>query len=243
MIRIKSFLLIALFTVPAYSFTARDIPIYYYNLKFLKKSDSPIITQMIKVDKISSGEKILSKGVLFTYKNRKALNVSIGGNFNSWKSETMQKSNNGVWYFFLEGKKAAQKIEYKLNVDGIWIADPKNIKKRDDSFGSYISYINFTQEKEGRQITYRMLGKRTVEFRLYNQSADVISLVGDFNHWNPENDLMQKGNDGIWRLKKRLPRGTFRYRYIIDGEWSADIYNRESGTDTSGEICSFITLK
>ncbi len=243
MIRIKTVFLIIIFSISAFASNHREIPMYYYSLKFLKKADSPVITRMVRVDKISSGKKILSKGILFTYKNRKALDVKIGGNFNFWNPESMQRSDNGVWYFFLEGERAQKKIEYKLNVDGIWITDPKNRNRMDDCSGSYISFVHFQKDREGKQISYRLVDNRTVEFRIYNPQAKLISLVGDFNHWNPENDLLQKGTDGIWRLRKRLPAGTFRYRYIIDGEWSADLYNSRSASDSSGEICSFITLE
>ena len=60
---------------------------------------------------------------------------------------------------------------------------------------------------------------------------------------NPENDLLSKGRDGVWRLKKRLPKGTHRYKYIIDGEWLPDTYNANSASDDNGDVCSLITVR
>jgi 1,4-alpha-glucan branching enzyme len=88
-----------------------------------------------------------------------------------------------------------------------------------------------------------MLRKDVVVFRIYKPEASIVSVVGDFNGWNPENDLLRKGSDGIWRLEKRLASGTYRYKYVIDGQWLPDTFNPDSASDSTGDICSVIKIK
>ena len=47
-------------------------------------------------------------------------------------------------------------------------------------------------------------------------------LVGGFNDWHADALPMVRGQDGYWRLKMRLPAGTFRFRYCADGHWFTD---------------------
>ena len=88
-----------------------------------------------------------------------------------------------------------------------------------------------------------MLKGGIVEFRIFKPGARMVTVAGDFNNWNPENDFLSKGRDGIWHMKKRLPSGSYRYRFIIDGEHRQDMYNEISSTDSAGDLCSLISVK
>ena len=211
---------------------------YYYGLNSLSRSDSPQYLNMIRPDGIG---KTLTDGILFTYKNRGAKQVSISGNFSGWRPERMNRSDNGVWYYFLPAGEGRQNIRYKFLVDGTWIMDPANPDRDDDGRGSYLSLVEPMIKTEGRQVSYRKIGS-SIEFRIYRPTAAFISLVGDFNHWNPEQDLLSRGKDGIWRLRKKLFPGKYRYKYVVDGEWVPDIYNIKSASDNTGEICSVIEV-
>jgi len=101
-------------------------------------------------------------------------------------------------------------------------------------------YKNY--EKLGSHVR-EIEGVKGVHFAVWAPNAEAVSVIGDFNHWNPENDLLKKGDDGIWRLRKRIPTGMYRYRYIIDGAWQPDIYNPLSGSDDTGEICSILKIE
>jgi len=49
-----------------------------------------------------------------------------------------------------------------------------------------------------------------------------VQLVGDFTHWQQQPISMQKGADGIWRVKVELPPGAHHYRFLVDGQWRDD---------------------
>lgn len=61
-----------------------------------------------------------------------------------------------------------------------------------------------------------------VEFRFYRPQAGCVYLVGDFNHWRPGQIPMRRSADGYWTATVRLPAGTYRFRYVCDGEWFTD---------------------
>ena len=155
----------------------------------------------------------------------------------------MTRGKDGVWFFFLPNSSFSGKIVYKFNVDGLWTEDPWNGLREDDKQGSYTSLAEIDAPEEGKLVTYKILKGNNVLFRLYRPEARIVSLVGDFNGWNPENDLMKKDKKGIWRLEKKLAPGTYRYKFIVDGQWMPDTFNPDSGTDNTGEICSILKLR
>jgi 1,4-alpha-glucan branching enzyme len=217
--------------------------IYYNNLQYLKNSAPPQVMKVIKIENMAYGKSIAVKGVLITYKNRYAKNVMIAGDFSNWNFEIMDRNKYGVYYYLLDGNKLEKDKRYKFFVDGVWTSDPMNTIKMDDGSGSYVSIIDNIAGDEGRNLTFRFIDDNTVEFRLYKPEAKLISLVGDFNNWNPESDLLEKDQQGIWRFQKRLSNGIYRYKYIVDGQWVYDLYNDETASDGTGGICSLITIK
>ncbi|MCU0820980.1 MAG: glycogen-binding domain-containing protein [Spirochaetes bacterium] len=220
-----------------------DSEIYYNNLQNLKNSAPPQAMKVVKIDNMANGKSMVVKGLLVTYKNRYAKSVLIAGDFSNWKFDMMDRGRYGVWYYLVDGDKLENDKRYKFFVDGIWISDPMNSVKMDDGNGSYVSVLNGMPEDEGRNITFRFIDDNTVEFRLYNPRARLISLVGDFNNWNPESDLLEKDRNGIWRLRKRLSGGSYRYKYIVDGRWVYDLFNDETASDGTGGICSLIKIR
>ncbi|MCP4131637.1 MAG: hypothetical protein GY754_11720 [bacterium] len=242
----KKTLTLFIFSLLLLGFTSGDDDIkteYYFRLNKLKKAQSPQKMKMIMIDNLSSSKSIIVRGMLFTYKNREAGNVHISGSFSQWKKNKMSRNKNGIWYYFLKEYDGNRRIEYKFNVDGIWVMDPNNFDNMDDGSGSFVSVTETIKSSEGKQVTFRVVEKNLVEFRTYRPKARFISIVGDFNNWNPENDLLKKGTDGIWRLRKRISSGTYRYKFIIDGKWVSDLYNNNSGSDSTGDICSILEVK
>lgn len=66
------------------------------------------------------------------------------------------------------------------------------------------------------------------------------SVVGDFNGWDQNADLMKKQKSGIWRVSKELDKDKeYQYRYLINdtiwqNDWKADKYVPNSvGGDNS----------
>lgn len=70
-----------------------------------------------------------------------------------------------------------------------------------------------------------------VSFRLpdsITDHAERVAIVGDFNSWQPEQNLMKKDKQGKFKCAIDLPSGkNYEFRYLIDScrwesEWEAD---------------------
>jgi 1,4-alpha-glucan branching enzyme len=49
-----------------------------------------------------------------------------------------------------------------------------------------------------------------------------VSLIGEFNNWNPDVDPMQRDENETWMKAKMLPPGNIEYKFWVDGEWMED---------------------
>jgi hypothetical protein len=54
-------------------------------------------------------------------------------------------------------------------------------------------------------------------FRCRAPSAREVSLVGDFNGWDPAADPLRPDRDGWWQTEVKLPAGSHQYTYLVDG--------------------------
>ena len=74
--------------------------------------------------------------------------------------------------------------------------------------------------------------------------ADAVQIAGDFNNWQPVATPMEKvGDSGVWQTKLQLPRGTYRYRLVVDGQWQQDPYNEQTEMNPFGEYNSVVEVK
>ena len=65
---------------------------------------------------------------------------------------------------------------------------------------------------------------RMVQFVLVAPGASRVSLVGDFNDWNPEAmPLRRSARDGAWTAEVPLAAGRHIYAFVVDGrDWVPD---------------------
>jgi 1,4-alpha-glucan branching enzyme len=63
---------------------------------------------------------------------------------------------------------------------------------------------------------------RAVNFICNAPEARAVSLVGDFNGWNPSAHPMNKMLDGAWLLTVELKHGHHRYAFLVDGILTLD---------------------
>jgi len=62
-----------------------------------------------------------------------------------------------------------------------------------------------------------------VRFSLTAPNAGRVTIVGDFNGWNPTTLPMRRAADGrIWEVEVRLPLGRYNYAFLVDGRLARD---------------------
>ncbi len=80
-------------------------------------------------------------------------------------------------------------------------------------------------------------------FRSRFPEASEIQIAGDFNDWMPHTTPMRRLADGDFEARLKLPRGRYRYRLVVDGRWSHDVYNPTIETNEYGELNSVVEIK
>jgi predicted carbohydrate-binding protein with CBM48 len=62
-----------------------------------------------------------------------------------------------------------------------------------------------------------------VRFSVVAPHAAQVSIVGDFNHWNPTTLPMRRSANGqTWEVEVKLPVGRYSYAFLIDGAIAPD---------------------
>jgi CubicO group peptidase (beta-lactamase class C family) len=85
--------------------------------------------------------------------------------------------------------------------------------------------------------------KGNTVFRLKGfDDAQIVSLAGSFNNWNPSQTLFaREGNEWVSRID--LAPGKHTYKFIVDGVWMTDPGNPLTEDDGNGNTNSVLTLK
>jgi len=61
-----------------------------------------------------------------------------------------------------------------------------------------------------------------VDFFCRAPQAQSVSLVGDFNQWDPQAHPMTRMPDGGWVIRLELPHGHHQYLFLVDGTPTLD---------------------
>jgi hypothetical protein len=81
-----------------------------------------------------------------------------------------------------------------------------------------------------------------LQFVLVAPQAASVSLVGDFNDWDPARSPMQTAQ-GVWATVVRLAPGRYRYAFLVNGvEWRADPGAPAAKDDEFGTPSSVVTV-
>ena len=59
--------------------------------------------------------------------------------------------------------------------------------------------------------------RHRVDFFCRAPQAKSVSLIGDFNGWQPTAHLMTRMPDGGWVTRLELPHGHHQYLFLVDG--------------------------
>ena len=85
-------------------------------------------------------------------------------------------------------------------------------------------------------------GPDLLQFVFVAPQAASVSLVGDFNDWDPARAPMQTAQ-GVWATAVRLAPGRYRYAFLVNGvEWRADPAAPVAKDDEFGTPSSVVTV-
>jgi len=147
--------------------------------------------------------------------------VILAGSFNAWsRNELIMNKTEKGWE--LPYVVAAGNYEYKFIVDGEWMTDP----------------VNPFTTGSGNTVNSFIALKANHIFKLDQfPDAQKVIVTGSFNNWNEDGYRMTR-RGGKWILPIYLQPGKYTYKFIVDGDWIIDPFNKlyeqnEHGTDNS----------
>lgn len=154
-----------------------------------------------------------------------ATNVFLAGSFTNWQFNkiAMIKDIKG-WQVAV--KLTSGKHFYKFIVDDIWMTDRNNKNVENDDKGNQNSVYFKTNHT----------------FTLNNFAhARKVFLAGNFSNWE-ENKLSLKKVGANWCLPIFLPKGTYTYKFIVDGNWMPDPGNKQTFPNEFSEYNSVLQI-
>jgi 1,4-alpha-glucan branching enzyme len=83
---------------------------------------------------------------------------------------------------------------------------------------------------------------KPVNFVCVAPQARTVTLVGDFNGWNPTANPMLRQPDGAWLLQVSLHHGHHQYRFLVDGQPVLDPKAQGIARDLKGEKASLLAV-
>jgi 1,4-alpha-glucan branching enzyme len=81
-----------------------------------------------------------------------------------------------------------------------------------------------------------------VNFICRAPQAKSVSLVGDFNGWQPAAHPMTRMPDGGWVIRMELPHGHHQYVFLVDGQPTLDPNAMGKVHNESNEVVSLIAI-
>ncbi len=83
---------------------------------------------------------------------------------------------------------------------------------------------------------------RSMNFICHAPQAKSVTLVGDFNGWNPNINRLKQLPDGGWLINIDLKHGHHRYAFLVDGVLTLDPRAQGITRNDQGERVSLVPV-
>ena len=81
-----------------------------------------------------------------------------------------------------------------------------------------------------------------VDFFCRAPQAKNVSLIGDFNNWEPNAHPMTRMPDRVWFIRIELPHGHHQYQFLVDGQPTLDPNAMGKVHNERDEVVSLIAI-
>jgi chromosome partitioning protein len=81
-----------------------------------------------------------------------------------------------------------------------------------------------------------------VQFSAKFDAARRVQIAGDFNGWSPISTPLANPEPGRWTAKLPLSPGRYKYRFVVDGQWTNDPYNPNTEVNEFGELNNIVEV-
>ena len=77
---------------------------------------------------------------------------------------------------------------------------------------------------------------------MYVGEAQSVSVIGDFNDWDPAAHPMKHHVDGAWRVHIPVPHGHHHYLFLVDGKPTLDPHSHGIARNEKNEKVSLLAV-
>lgn len=144
---------------------------------------------------------------------------------------TYMQNQNRIFFYLYNIPEGLTDITYRICVDGIWMHDPANPNRKQDITGLIFSRVRLGKMVRRALSNPAISAGGEVGFAFKTLPGSVISIIGDFNHWDPFADKLTEVEPGLYRITLKLLPGRHYYLFVVNGERLIDPYNLESVVD------------
>ena len=229
----KKFFMLLILILPVLTFSQ-------IKQKISKEKEYELLTKEALEDFWINSPLILQDKIIFFYRGTgKEKKVVIGGDFTEWQPLLlMEKKSTNMWQFVWEERLKAGEYRYRILVDDIWTSDPQNTNFIIDSYGEKISFFILENDFIPKSSNPLWIEKDVYEFKYIDKKANFVSLVGNFNNWNPFKHQMSSKEPGEFKIRIKLNPGIYVYCFVVDDKWTPDPKNLKQFRDAAGNIVS-----
>jgi 1,4-alpha-glucan branching enzyme len=84
--------------------------------------------------------------------------------------------------------------------------------------------------------------QKPINFYFTAPGAQSVSILGDFNDWQPNANPMRRQPDGIWTAQVALHHGHHQYQFLVDGQPVLDPRAQGIARNLRGERASVVAV-
>jgi hypothetical protein len=149
--------------------------------------------------------------------------------------------DSGIIFYVHKIPAGASEIEYRLVINGLWIADPLNPQVRRDSSGVSRSVLSLPRQEV---IPHPLNGPPgSLNFAFKGPPGETVTVAGNFNGWDPFMYELKEGPAGNYTLNIPLPPGKYQYVFFHKGQRYLDPYNANRIYAKDGKAASEIEIQ
>jgi 1,4-alpha-glucan branching enzyme len=84
--------------------------------------------------------------------------------------------------------------------------------------------------------------KQWVAFKFHAPPGAKVYLAGTFNGWNPKGTKLNREADGVYGVSFMLPKGTYEYKFVVNGVWQHDPNGKAHTPNEFGSLNSVLVV-
>ncbi|MBD3344596.1 MAG: hypothetical protein GF401_06005 [Chitinivibrionales bacterium] len=88
----------------------------------------------------------------------------------------------------------------------------------------------------------RNVKKKRVQFDVHAEPDADVFVAGSFNDWNPKKNKLRPKNGG-YSTNILLPKGTYEYKFVVNGSWLNDPQCDTQKTNEYGSVNSVVSVQ